>query len=307
MASSRSSLSHMAFVIPCLAVMLLVGAYPVLSSIYLSMTNLSALRPQPEFVGLQNYAIVLSDSNFWNSVGVTIFYVLATVSAQFIVGLFLTLLLFNEIKGRRFFESFVSIPIAIPPIVIGVLFSPTAFLDDVNTLLYYGLCIEPLCSGNTGIFLDATQPQVYYAMMVAAEAFIWSPLFMIVMLAILKAVPKEIFEASEVSGANPWHKFRYIILPSLLGSPVLGAIVALRAIDSFRAFEIPYAYSFWLGQERIGTPVDTFGVLMFKMFTYAVYEFPLSQIAVIALLLLAVSLVSALAILRLLSRGLSGE
>ncbi|MBM3897335.1 MAG: sugar ABC transporter permease [Thaumarchaeota archaeon] len=303
MAGSKSSLIPLAFVTPCLAVMLLIGAYPILSSIYLSVTNLSASNPEPEFVGLENYASALHDPNFWNSARVTIFYVGATVSAELLIGLILTLLLFGEVRGKKFFESYISLPLAIPPIVVGVLFSPNVILDDLNTLLYYGMCIAPFCSGNTGFFLDVNQPQVYYTMMIASDAFIWAPLFMLVMLAILGAVPKDLFEVADINGASAFYKFRYITLPSLVSSPALGVMIALRVIDNFRSFEIPYAWNFWLGHEQVGTPVDTFSVLMFKMLSHSSFEFPLAQTAAIALMLLAVSLVSTWVILRLFTKG----
>ncbi|MCS4538962.1 MAG: sugar ABC transporter permease [Thaumarchaeota archaeon] len=300
------SLKPIVFILPCLIVMLLVGAYPIAYSVYLSTTNLSA-ENQGEFIGFENYAIILGDPNFWNSARVTLFYVGATVAAELLFGLFLTLLLFGDVRGKRFFESYVSVPIAISPIVVGILFSPNVILDDLNTLFYYGMCIAPLCSGNTGIFFDVSQPQVYYTMIIASDAFIWGPLFMMVMLAILRGVPKELFEAADVDGASDLHKFRYLTLPSLIGSPALGVMITLRVVDSFRSFEIPYAWSFWLGYERVGTPIDTFSVLMFKMFTYSSFEFPLAQIAAIALMLLVVSLVSSWVILRLLTKDWRGQ
>ena len=79
----------------------------------------------------------------------------------------------------------------------------------------------------------------------------------------------------------------------------MGFVLALRAIDAFKSFEIPYSWSFWLGQGDVGAPIDTFGVLMWKLLTSSVYEFPLARIAAIAILTSVAALVFAAVTLRI--------
>ena len=127
---------------------------------------------------------------------------------------------------------------------------------------------------------------------------------MLVMLSILKNIPKEQFEAAEVNGASSLQIFRKITFPAILRSPILAAMLSLRVVDNFRAYEIPFTWSFWLGQERLGTPVDTFAVLMFKLLSSP--GFPLSQIAAIALTLMVFSVAFAVLVTRFITRSWEG-
>lgn len=284
------------FVTPLAITILGIGILPLIYAFYLSLISFSALSPEPKFVGFQNYQNLISDPNFWNSARVTTIYVMGTVTVEFVVGLFLALVIFGEVKGKRVFENIFIAPLAISPIVVGVLYSPNVVLDDLNTILYYGL--------NTGLFLDTSLPVVYYSMMILADAFVWAPLMMLVILAILRNIPKAHFEAAEVYGASAFQTFRWITFPAMTHSPILAAILALRAIDSFRAYEIPFTWSFWLGQERLGSPIDTFGVLMFKLLSSP--NFPLSQIAAIALVLMVFSVVVAVIFIRFVAKSREG-
>lgn len=286
------------FIVPAVIAVFGIGFLPIAHSIYLSLTSFSVLNPEPQFVGIQNYVTLLRDPIFYNAAGVTTIWVVGTVVIEFVVGLFLALLMFGEFKGRRVFENILLAPLAISPIVMGVLFSPNVLLDDLNTLLFYGL--------GTGLFIDVNQPFVYYGMMILADAFVWAPLLMLVMLAIMQNIPKENFEAANVYGASSFQTFRRVTFPAIIYSPVLATILVLRVIDSFRAYEIPFTWSFWIGQERLGSPIDTFSVLMFKLF-FLRTDLPLSYVATIAMVLLVISISVALLITRLATKSWEGS
>jgi multiple sugar transport system permease protein len=292
------------YVAPLVIAIVGIGILPLGYAFYISLTDFSALRPEPEFVGLKNYQDFLTASYFLNSVQVTTIFVVGTVVTEFLVGLYLALLMFGEVRGKKVFDKILFAPIAISPIVMGVLYSPNVVLDDVNTLLYYGLCISPICSDNTGVFLNTALPVVYYGMMILSDVFVWGPLMMLVILAILNNIPKEHFEAADVSGATSFQIFRRITFPAVIHSPILAAMIVLRAVDNLRAYEIPFTWSFWLFQERLGAPVDTFSVVMFKLLSSV--DFPLSQIAAIGLLLTVFSVTTAVVVMKALTKSWEG-
>jgi multiple sugar transport system permease protein len=271
--------------------MLIIGLYPVIYSIGLSLSEFSINTPEVNLVGLHNYVSVLQDSAFWSAVRVTILYVVGSVISEFFIGLLLALILIGNIRGKSFFYISLIIPLATAPILMGTLASPTGFWDDLNTGLYYG--------SGLGIFIDLFQPLVYYSVIILSDAWLWSPLFMLIFLAIIQAIPREIYEAAEISGASKWQVFKKITFQSVLRSKVTAFVLSLRVVDAFRAFEIPYAWTFWLGQEQLGGPVDTLSVLMWKLFTTSAYEFPIARIATISILMLIITMTFAVLTLRL--------
>lgn len=280
-----------------MAVASIVGAYPILFSIILSLSEFSITTPEIQVVGVQNYISVLFGELapvFWNSAGVTLLIVGGAVAVELVVGIILGLALFGNFRARSLFYSILVVPLAVAPIVLGILSSPNVIWDDVNTLLFYGTGL--------GISIDLFQPAAFYSVIILADAWLWAPLIMLVTLAILQGIPKEHFEAAEIHGASGWMTFRRVIFPSIIKSPVLGFVLTLRVIDAFKSFEIPFAWTFWLGQNDLGSPVDTFSVLMWKLLTSSVYDFPLAAIATIALISTAIILVFAVFALRYTAR-----
>ena len=239
-----------------------------------------------------NYIALLSDSIFWKAIQVTVLLVFASVFLEFIVGIFLALLITSSgPRARTVFSSIFVIPIAVAPIVTGILWSPNSVFDDLNTLLYYGLSL--------GTYIDTTKPFTYYTLITISDAWIWAPLLMLVTVAVIRSIPREQYEAADVMGASSWTKFQKITFPAIIASPAILVTLLLRTADAFRMFEVPYAWNFWLGQDaELGASVDTVSVLMWKMFSSTLYDFPIAQITTIAIVLLMITLSTCALVLR---------
>ena len=190
-------------------------------------------------------------------------------------------LLSQKMRGRALFEAFFITPLAVAPIVVGVVWSPSAVWDDINSFGHFVLKLP---------YIDLLSPFFFVPTMILSEAWEWSPLIMLVALSIIASVPKEVFEAATLHGASSVQVFRKIALPTILRSPVMQFVVVLRFIDAMRAFEIPFAWSSWVGyQQALGSPVDTLSLYLYKLTFVPVYHFPASFIAAIAISLLIVA------------------
>jgi len=175
-----------------------------------------------------------------------------------------------------------------------VLWSPSSIWDDVFGFTHYILGFA---------YIDELSPVFFYPVMVVSESWVWAPLFMLVALSIINSQAKQISEAAELHGASDWRRFILIELPTVLRSPVMQFIVILRLIDSLRAFEIPLAWSNWVGfQSSIGSPVDTLSLFLYKLIFVPLYHFPIGLVSAIGVALLAVTLVVAFGLIRFIGR-----
>jgi len=269
------------FIIPTIVALLLVEGYPILYSIYLSVTEFSPATPEPVFIGLDNFVRMLSDGNFWISLRVTLLYVFGSVSLAFILGLSFAVLLFRDFEYRKRLQTVLILPLAISPLIAGVFFSPAAIWDDINVVLKFVLGLP---------IIDVHNANFAFTLVVIADVWLWTPLFMLVFLSVLQSIPKETFEAAEIHGASSFQIFRRVTFPLIIRSPVTFIIIAIRAIDAFRSFEIPFTWAGWIGAESLGSPIDTLSLFMYKLLIFPAYDSPFSYIATIALTMLVISL-----------------
>src|SRR5438445_3408594 len=121
-------------VLPLIGVLVLVEFYPVAYSAYLSV-----LSNNGDFVGLSNYLQMISDRAFLNSVGVSLLYSSGSTILAFAIGLLMAYLLSQKMRGRALFEAFFITPLAVAPIVVGVVWSPSAVWDDINSFGHFVL------------------------------------------------------------------------------------------------------------------------------------------------------------------------
>ncbi|MEM4302669.1 MAG: hypothetical protein QXQ70_02090, partial [Candidatus Caldarchaeum sp.] len=152
--------------------------------------------------------------------------------------------------------------------------------------------------------IDVTDPLVYFPIMVVSEAWLWSPLFMLSSIVILEGLPKDCLEASELMGALRRHMLTMVYLPAILRSRVTAMLVALKSVDFFRSFEVPFAWSFWVRESQLGAPTDTLSLMLFKLLTSAPAEstIPIPYISAVSTALMTASLITSLLVFRQVSR-----
>lgn len=218
-------------IIPALISIGLTTIYPLAFSFRLSFFNYNIAKPDSGqvFVGLKNYATALTDANFYTTLKTTLLFVALAVSVEFLVGLGLAVLLNRSIGEMRLISSLLLTPVVLAPVAVGVmwrlLFNPGAgAINYLIRLLHLGK--GPLWVGD---------PRLALFSVVLVDVWEASPFIMLVLLAGLKSLPVDPYEAAVVDGASGWQAFRHITLPLL--QPIILIVLLFRITDAIRIFD----------------------------------------------------------------------
>ncbi|WP_442796840.1 carbohydrate ABC transporter permease [Pantoea vagans] len=239
---------------PMLLVMLLLTAWPLLRTIWLSFTDAALIGSgeTPAWIGLENYLYALSDPDFRASVWRTLYFTLVSVTFEGVIGVLVALLLNQKFVGRNILRVLVILPWALPTIVNAMMwrlnFNPD--YGSINALLSQLGIIDGYRSwlGSPDAALNAVM-----------FADIWKnyPLVTLLVLAALQSIPEDLFEAARLDGASAWRRFRAITFPAIVAP--LGVALVLRTIDAFKIFDIIYVMT-------RGGPVDSTKTLSFFVY-----------------------------------------
>ncbi|MDQ3809431.1 MAG: sugar ABC transporter permease [Chloroflexota bacterium] len=220
---------------PSLLVVLLVAVVPLLQTIYQSFTDarLASTRPV-QFIGLRNYADLLTDGQFLNSIKVTVLFTFLTVTFEFLLGMLIALVVNSNFKGRGPMRAAMLVPWAIPTVVSAQMWKWMYhdIYGVVNDLLVNKL---HLLSANVAWIAD---PATAIPAIAAVDIWKTTPFMALLLLAGLQVIPGDIYEAANVDGANPVQQFLRLTLP-LLRPAILVALI-FRTLDSLRVFDVFY-------------------------------------------------------------------
>lgn len=216
---------------PGMIILLLFAIYPSIFLLKISFQTYSPIQLNNPFVGLDNYLQLFQDHNFWNSLKVTAIFVISTVSLEFMIGLGLAIILNQLHIGQKIFQSIILIPIAMAPTVVGLMFR-FMMNEQYGVLNYFS---QMLGFGRTAWLSD---PALALPALIVTDIWQWTPFMMIILLAGLKGIPDEPYEAARIDGASAWQSFRYVTIPQL--SKIIYITLLLRTIDAFRAYDTIY-------------------------------------------------------------------
>lgn len=279
-------------IVPLIAVLAVVEAYPLAYSVYLSVASTGL---GGAFVGVANYTQLFSQADFWAALSTSVVFSSGSTVFSIVLGVLFAYLLTLVRRGRGFFEAVLLMPLAAAPIIAGVTFAPSGFWDDINTFSHYVLGLP---------FFNVANNHLFLPIMVLSDSWEWGPMMMLVALSVLASVPRPVYEASEAFGASRWKTFRTVGLPAILNSPVMHFMIIIRFVDAMRAFEIPFAWAGWLNYLYPGAPTDTLSLYLFKLLLQPPNGvIPIPLISAAALVLLVVTLLATTMLYRLM-RGL---
>ena len=219
------------FLAPSIFLLLAVVGYPIVLGFQLSLYDWQlATIGREEYVGLQNYADLPGNERLWDSVGFTLSYALAAVGIEVVLGTCLALLLNQPIGGMRFFNTLLLAPVALSPVAVGITWK--FFLNaDYGTMTFL---LQEFGIADYQTWL--AQKSAARWVLIAIDVW-WSlPFVTIVLLAGLKSLPREPFEAAYIDGARRWQAFLYITLPLL--RPIYLVVLVIRLMDALRVYEL---------------------------------------------------------------------
>jgi multiple sugar transport system permease protein len=218
------------FLLPALLFTIAMVIFPTLFGLYIAFTdwNLSSFAGR-RFNGLDNLRALINDAFFWNALGNMIFYVLA-VLVQYAIAFGLALLLNAEIRARKFFRVAFLLPFMLSPVAVSWMIG--------KSLMEYRFGPAATLARHLGWDSPAffTTPWIARLSIMAMDSWVWIPFIMILLLAGLQALPRELSEAAKVDGATPWQSFWQITFPLML--PVSVTAIVIKIIFQLKLADI---------------------------------------------------------------------
>lgn len=226
-------LNPVLFLLPALTIYIVFAIYPTYSVFEYSLTDWDGIRPERNFVGLENYQRLFTDKIFWEAFRNTFVWSGVIIVINVGLGLVIAAMLARVWKARLLIQTCIVLPVVISPMAVATIwrwmYQPTGVINQVLENIGLGAFATPWLGSP-----DA----VLYAL---AFAHSWSTigLSVIIFLAGLQAVDEDLYEAARVDGANPLQAFRYVTLPAL--RPVTAVVFILTLTQSFKVFDIVWA------------------------------------------------------------------
>lgn len=228
----RVSKDFLLFLLPTLIVSGAILVYPLTTALKMSFYSYYLPDPPPRFVGLQQFAEIIQEDIFWKALKNTAILVAISVPLQLVLGLGAALLLNKKVKGQKIFRTVIILPMAISPVVAGLLMR-WLFMPEWGLVNY--------CLSLIRIKGPAWISDPFYGLwsIIFADTWQFTPLVILVLFAGLQSVPHEIIEAAKIDGASALKTVWYIIVPTL--KPLILFIIIMRTMDVLRIFDKVYA------------------------------------------------------------------
>src|SRR6266852_2063090 len=218
------------FMLPAAGFLLLFLAYPLGLGIWLSFTDAKIGR-SGVFIGVENYEWLWDDSVFWLSVFNTLLYTSVASVIKFAIGLYLALLLNENMPFKALLRAIVLIPFIVPTVLSAIAF--WWLFDAQFSIISWSLRHLGLISGNIDFLGNP-----WNARWSVIFANIWRgiPFVAITLLAGLQTVPPSLYEAATIDGANRWQIFRHITYPML--TPIIAVVMTFSVLFTFTDFQL---------------------------------------------------------------------
>ncbi|MBX3572178.1 MAG: sugar ABC transporter permease [Mesorhizobium sp.] len=269
--------------VPAAVLLLAVLAYPIFYTIEISFSRFDlATFSAVEWVGWENYAHVLDDYRFWESMKVTVVYLVFALPLQIVLGFGIAFLINAEWRGRNVVRALFIIPMVVAPVVAGGLWR--MILDPLWGMVNYVLGLVGL--GPLDWFGD---PTLAMAALIIIDTWRWTPFVILTATAALLALPRDVFEAAEIDGANWWSKLWSITLPLLV--PIIAATFVVRWLGAVKMFDIALAATY-------GGPGGATNVINLFIYEEAFRSLRFAESAAMAVIILVVTMVLTALFLR---------
>ncbi len=269
----RNQILGLLFISPWLFGFIFLAVTPLIMSFYYSLTRYDLIG-DPRFIGFSNYIrLFTTDPDFWKVVGNTFYYVLLGVPIGAVVAFLIANLLNADIKGRAIFRSIMYIPAIVPAVCTAMV-----WLFLLNT--QYGAINGVLKALEMPTIPFLSSPSLSKPTLVMI--YIWAQgAAIVIYLAALQDVPRSLYEAATVDGANAWHKFWNVTVP--LCTPVILFNTIMGLIGAFQEFTLP-----WLLTQ--GGPAKSTELYVMNLYRNAFVQLSMGDASAMAWILLIIIL-----------------
>jgi len=269
----KTALIAYIFILPQIIGMFCFILGPMVASLVISFSRWNLVDPL-QWVGFENFRIQFRDPLFWKVVLNTAYYSFVCVPLGIVISLGLALVLNQKIKGVTWYRSVYFIPVVTPMVAVALVWSWLYNPDfgAINTVLNY-----------VGIKGPKWLSDTTWAMPSVIIMSIWKSLGfnMVILLAGLQDVPKQLYEAAGLDGADRWHKFKNITLPML--SPAIFFVMIMSVISSFQVFSQIYIMT-------EGGPANSTNVIVLHIYNLAFKYWKMGEGCVVGWVLFSIVL-----------------
>jgi multiple sugar transport system permease protein len=220
------------FMLPAAVLLLLFLTYPLGLGVWLGFTDARIGRPGI-FIGLENYQYLWDDSVFWLAVFNTLLYTTVASILKFVLGLWLALLLNENIPLKSFFRAIVLLPWVVPTVLSAIAF--WWIYDAQFSIISWALIELGIIDNRINFLGDPTNAR---ASVIAANVWRGIPFVAITLLAGLQTIPQSLYEAATLDGASRWQLFRWVTLPLL--TPIIAITMTFSVLFTFTDFQLIY-------------------------------------------------------------------
>jgi multiple sugar transport system permease protein len=271
------------FMAPSIVLMVLLLAYPIFYTIEISLTRFDiATFSAGAWVGLDNYREVMDDYRFWDSLWVTLIYLVIALPLQVALGFGIAFLINAEWAGRGFIRALFIIPMVVAPVVAGGIWR--MMLDPLWGIVNHWLGFIGI--GPLDWFGD---PALAMATIIIIDTWRWTPFIVLIATAALLALPKDVFEAAKIDGANWWSTLWSVAIPLLV--PVIAATFVIRWLGAVKMFDIVLASTY-------GGPGKATNVINLFIYEEAFRSLRFAESAAMAVIVLVLTMVLTALFLR---------
>ncbi len=277
--AKRESRSGLIFAGPAALFMFALVIYPMLYGMFIS-TQKTNLIDEWEFVGAKYYLQLISDSEFYQTLSTTTLFAVCVVIGNMVLGLLLAVIVNQKIPFVNFFKVVLMLPWLFPEVVVGLIWK--WIFSPLFGLLNHFLFTFNLIETETDVLGRETT-----AFIGVVFVCIWKgyPIVMLMMMAGMKNIPQERYEAAAIDGANKWQQFRHITLPGL--KPIILVAIILETAWWFKHFTI-----IWL--MTAGGPAGRTEVVSLEIYLQAFTNFNFGRAAAESVIILAILMVVSL-------------
>jgi len=272
------------FPLPAIIFVALLMIFPVLYTLFLSLTNWNLTSGAPlSFVGFDSYIRILSEPRFLHAFARTFIFTFFAVAIEGVLGVAIAIILNRAFVGKSLAKLLLLLPLVATPVAVGIVFN--LFFDPTIGLANFILQSVGLPQG---LWISSAASVI--PSLIIVDVWQWTPMITLIVLAGLAGLSNEPVEAAHVDGASEWQILRYVTIPMVM--PVILTAVILRLIDALKTFDIIFAMT----GGGPGYASETLNIMGYK---YSFEYFRMGQSSVILVVLFLVVFGCSIGIMKL--------